>query len=244
MSFELCLNDYQKAFTTAWTADRNAGPMLAAGRRGDGEPSRASFGLARVTGQPAAGGPDEVTRLLMEVQQGDRSALDRLLPLVYGELRNVAARQLRREREGHTLQPTALVHEAYLELAGQRRLQWQSRAHFIGIAAHLMRQILVHHGRRRRAAKRAGGLVQVTLDDAVLGTKGQDIDVVALHEALEALGAKDARLARVVELRYFGGLTIEETAEVLDIGTATVEREWRAARAWLRRELDAAQGTP
>jgi RNA polymerase sigma factor (TIGR02999 family) len=189
-----------------------------------------------------SGGANEVTQLLQDAQRGDRDAVDRLLPLVYAELRRVAARQLRREREGHTLQPTALVHEAYLELVGQRELAWQSRAHFIGIAAHLMRQILVRNARRRGAAKRAGGLVQVPLDDAMPRAAGEDVDVVALHEALETLAAKDARLARIVELRYFGGLTIEETAEVIEVGTATVEREWRAARAWLRRELDGAQG--
>ena len=180
---------------------------------------------------------NQVTQLLLEAQKGDRGALDRLLPLVYAELRTIAARQLRRERGGHTLQPTALVHEAYLQLVGQSELQWQNRSHFLGIAAHLMRQILVHHARRRQASKRAGGLVQVTLDDAMQKVGGIDVDVLALNEALDALAAKDARLARIVELRYFGGLSIPETAEVIGVGTATVEREWRAARAWLHRQL-------
>jgi RNA polymerase sigma-70 factor, ECF subfamily len=149
----------------------------------------------------------------------------------------MAAGQLRREREGHTLQPTALVHEAYLQLVGQENLNWENRAHFLGIAAHLMRQILVAHARRRRAAKRDGALVRVTLDDALRAPDETTVDVLALGEALDALASVDPMRARVVELRYFGGLSIDETAEVLGVGTATVERSWRTARAWLWREL-------
>jgi RNA polymerase sigma factor (TIGR02999 family) len=184
-----------------------------------------------------AGDPNEVTQLLLEAQRGDRGALDRLLPLVYAELRRIAASHLRREREGHTLQPTALVHEAYLQLVDERSLQWQNRAHFLGIAAYLMRQLLVAHARRRKASKRAGAHAHVTLDEAVHGDGGAQADVLALNEALEALMQKDPQRARIVELRYFGGLSIEETAEVLGVGTATVERGWRTARAWLLREL-------
>jgi RNA polymerase sigma factor (TIGR02999 family) len=184
-----------------------------------------------------SGRSTEVSNLVLGAQKGDREALSALMPLVYDELRKMAAGRLRREREQHTLQPTALVHEAYLRLVDQSALNWQSRSHFLGIAAHMMRQVLVDHARRRRARKRAGAEVRVTLDDAMHGARGLDMDVLALDEALEALKADDPQAARVVELRYFGGLSIAETAEVLGVGTATVEREWRVARAWLRRVL-------
>jgi RNA polymerase sigma factor (TIGR02999 family) len=181
---------------------------------------------------------DEVARLLDEIRSGDRGALDTLVPIVYRELRAIAAGFLRNERAEHTLQPTALVHEAYMRLAGQSGLHWENRAHFVGIAARAMRWVLVDHARRRLVGKRQGGLVRVTLDDEHCGAAG-DVEVIALNDALEALAKKDERLVRVVELRYFGGLSIAETAEVLGVGTATVEREWRMARAWLLKELTA-----
>ena len=179
---------------------------------------------------------DSVTRLLVDVRLGRRDALDRLLPLVHDELHRIAAGYMRRERADHTLQPTALVNEAYLRLVDQRDVEWRDRAHFLGVAAQLMRMILVDHARARRAAKRAGG-ERVPLDETVLVGGERDVDLLALDEALERLAALDPRLGRVVELRYFGGLTTREAAEVLGISTATVEREWATARGWLRREL-------
>ena len=180
---------------------------------------------------------DSVTRLLVDVRLGRRDALDRLLPLVHDELHRIAAGYMRRERADHTLQPTALVNEAYLRLVDQRDVEWRDRAHFLGVAAQLMRMILVDHARARRAAKRAGGAERVPLDETVLVGGERDVDLLALDEALGRLAALDPRLCRVVELRYFGGLTTREAAEVLAISTATVEREWATARGWLRREL-------
>jgi RNA polymerase sigma factor (TIGR02999 family) len=181
--------------------------------------------------------PAEVTRLIGEYRRGDRAALEKLVPLVYGELRKIAARALRAEREGHTLQPTALVHEAYLRMAEQKDVQWQNRAHFLGCAAQLMRHVLVDSARARRAGKRGGGVARVTLDDAMGVADARALDLVALDDALSALASLDARQARVVELRYFGGLSIEETAEVLGVSPATVSNDWAIARTWLRREL-------
>jgi RNA polymerase sigma factor (TIGR02999 family) len=178
----------------------------------------------------------EVTRLLVRLRAGDRSALDALLPLVYAELRKVAAGYLRNERAGHTLQPTALVHEAYLHLAGLHSIDWQNRAHFVGVAARLMRRVLVDHARARRAAKREGVLERVTLDEALAAGEA-DVDLIALDEALDRLESFDPRLCRVVELRYFGGLTNQEISEALGISTATVDRDRVAATAWLRKEL-------
>jgi RNA polymerase sigma factor (TIGR02999 family) len=179
-----------------------------------------------------------VTQLLVEWGGGDRAALDRLLPLVFDELRRLAASYLRRERAGHTLQPTALVNEAYLRLVDQEGAQWQNRAHFFGIAANLMRQILVDHARQRSADKRGGSQLQrLSLTQAERLVKQEELDVLALNEALERLSEFDPQQARIVELKFFGGLTIEETAEVLGVSHATVEREWKLARAWLRREL-------
>jgi RNA polymerase sigma factor (TIGR02999 family) len=179
-----------------------------------------------------------VTQLLVEWGGGDRAALDRLLPLVFDELRRLAASYLRRERAGHTLQPTALVNEAYLRLVDQEGAQWQNRAHFFGIAANLMRQILVDHARQRSADKRGGSqLRRLSLTQAERLVKQEELDVLALNEALERLAEFDPQQARIVELKFFGGLTIEETAEVLGVSHATVEREWKLARAWLRREL-------
>ena len=179
----------------------------------------------------------DVTRLLKAWGAGNGGALDRLMPVVVDELRRLARYHLRGERRpGHTLQPTALVNEAYLRLVGQRRVSWQNRAHFFGIAAQMMRRILVDHARRRAAAKRGAGVTHVTLDERIVGRAAGDVDVVALDDALNALGSKDARL---VEVRFFGGLTIDETADVLQISTATVSRDWKMARLWLRRELAA-----
>jgi RNA polymerase sigma factor (TIGR02999 family) len=179
----------------------------------------------------------DVTALLLEWGHGDRSALDRLVPVVYGELRRVASRYLRRERHDHTLQPTVLVHEAYLRLADQRQAHWQNRAQFFGVAASLMRRILVDHARRHRAAKRGGGQLH-QLDSSIAVTSRRDARVLALDEALSRLAAVDPAQARVVELRCFGGMTIPEVSAALDISTDSVKREWRLAKAWLYRELD------
>jgi RNA polymerase sigma factor (TIGR02999 family) len=184
--------------------------------------------------RPAIG---EISRLLAAHREGDKEALDRLLPLVYDELRQLAASYLRRERGNHTLQPTALVHEAYFRLVDQRDAAWQNRSHFFGVAAHLMRLILVDHARARSAEKRGGDAVRVPLDDLFRAAKQNDTDVLALDEALSRLAALDAQQVRIVELRYFGGLNVEETAEALGISAATVKRDWSVARMWLRREL-------
>ena len=168
----------------------------------------------------------------------DRQSLDSLLPIVYQELRRLAASYLRRERPGQTLQPTALVHEAYLRLMKDRPDRWQNRAHFCAIAAHSMRQILIERARARGALKRGGANPRVTLDEALVGGGEMSIDLVALDEALERLARLDPEQARLVELRFFGGLTIEETAEAMDISPATVKRHWTVARAWLARELE------
>jgi len=178
-----------------------------------------------------------VTELLKSWRQGDSTALEKLLPLVYNELRRIAARQLRRERPNHTLQPTALVHEVYLKLVGQHRIEWQNRAQFYGVAAQLIRRILVDHVRNRRTVKRGGGALTLTLDDAVSEPARQDIDLVKLDDALLSLATKDEQQSRVVEMRFFGGLSIEETAEVLGISPSTVKRDWAAAKAWLYRDM-------
>lgn len=183
--------------------------------------------------------PDRVTGLLVAWSEGDAAALDQLLPLVEGELRLLARRYLRRERPGHTLQTTALVHEAYLRLVDQKRTQWRNRAHFFGIAASLMRRILIDHARRIAYAKRGGGAPHVALDEACVVGEERAAELVALDDALDALARVDARKARVVELRYFGGLSVEEAAEVLGVHPDTVTREWRRAKLFLRRELEA-----
>jgi len=188
----------------------------------------------------SADGPagKRITDLLVAWNDGRPEALEDLLPLVYAELRRLATGYLRHERGDHTLQPTALVHEAYLRLVDQRRVKWRNRAHFYGIAARMMRRVLVDHARARRAARRGGGVELMPLVENLASTSTRDVDVLALDEALERLAALDERQARIVELKYFGGLSIEETAEVLGISDATVAREWTAARAWLRAELD------
>jgi RNA polymerase sigma factor (TIGR02999 family) len=182
--------------------------------------------------------PEGVTQLLVDWSNGDQSALDKLMPAVYDELRRLASSYLRRERAGHTLQPTALVNEAYLKLVDQRKARWHNRAQFFGVAAQLMRRILVDHARVRQAQKRGGSdQQQISLSQADRIAEKPDIDLLALHEALNELAELDEQQARIVELRFFGGLTIEETTEVLGISHATVERDWTLARAWLRREL-------
>ncbi len=182
--------------------------------------------------------PSEVTQLLVKWGEGDADALDRLFPLVYGELRRQARRHLRRERVGHTLQATALIHEAYVRLVDQRSVRWQNRAHFFAISAQLMRRILVDHSRGRHRAKRGGSAARVPLEDVLLVAAGQlDVDVLALDEALTRLAALEPRQAQVVELRFFGGLSIEETAAALGVSPATVKNDWNFAKAWLRREM-------
>ena len=168
----------------------------------------------------------------------DRQSVDSLLPIVYQELRRLAASYLRRERPGQTLQPTALVHEAYLRLLKDRPDRWQNRAHFCAIAAHSMRQILIERARARGALKRGGAQPRVTLDEALVAGGERSFDFIALDQALERLNALDPEQARLVELRFFGGLTIEETAEAMQISPATVKRHWTVARAWLARELE------
>ena len=180
----------------------------------------------------------DVTAILQEWRQGSPEALERLMEIVYAELRRLAAQYLSRERSGHTLQPTALVHEAYVRLVDQR-VPWESRAHFFGVAAQMMRRVLVDHARSRRAEKRGGDSDRVTLSAAEGLAKTPEIDLVALDAALEKLAALDPRQARIVELRYFGGLTNEETAEALGVSVATVKREWALARAWLKGKLSA-----
>ena len=182
---------------------------------------------------------ESVTQLLFEWSHGDQRALDKLMPLVHSELHRLASNYLRRERQNHTLQPTALVNEAYLKLIDQKHARWQNRAQFFGVSAQLMRRILVDHARQHQAEKRGGQSQQrLSITGAgQLATK-PDIDLLALHEALEELKTFDPQQERIVELRFFGGLSIEETAEVLGIGHATVERDWKMARAWLRRKLE------
>lgn len=191
--------------------------------------------------EPSDSAPD-ITGLLLSWASGDASADARLMPAIYDELHRQAARAMRRENDGHTLQATALVHEAYIRLVDQRRVEWRNRAHFFGIAAQAMRRILVDHARGRLAEKRGGGMRQITLGDAEQDAAQRDdaVDILDLHEALERLAALDPQQGRIVELRYFGGLNIDETAESLGISPATVKREWAMARAWLHRELTTA----
>jgi len=181
--------------------------------------------------------PSQITQLLQRWRDGNREALDALLPLVYDELRRLAHRHLRNERAEHTLQSSALVHEAYLRLVGQDFPQWEGRTHFFAIAAQLMRQILVDYARRHRASKRGSGVCMLTLGDVETLPQRKDVDVVALNDALNSLAEIDPRQSHVVELRFFAGLSLEETSEVMGIGTATVQRDWTAARAWLYREI-------
>jgi RNA polymerase sigma factor (TIGR02999 family) len=182
-------------------------------------------------------GSKDVTTLLVEWGSGNQAALNELTPLVYEQLRLLAARQLRRERANHTLQSTALVHEAYLKLIDQRRVRWQDREHFFAIASQVIRRILVSHARARKASKRGGGRTALALDDSIALSGRKDMDLVGVDDALEGLSRIDPQQARIVELRFFGGLSIEGTAEVLGISTSTVTRDWNLARAWLHHEL-------
>ena len=189
-----------------------------------------------------SGAPPNITQLLGAWRDGNRTARDELISAVYAELRRLAHHHLRKERAGHTLQTTALVHDAYLQLVDQRYIRWQNRAHFFGIAAHLMRRILVGYARRRAALKRGGKDLQVPLDPELASALGRDVAVVALDDALTALAMLDSQQSRVVELRFFAGLSVDETAHVLGVSPRTVKREWRMAKAWLQRELDGGQG--
>jgi len=185
----------------------------------------------------SAPSPPEITALLIDWSNGDQAALDKLLPLVYEELHRLARHYMRQERAGHTLQTTALINEAYLRLVDQRSVRWQNRAHFFAIAAQLMRRILVDYARSHARAKRGGDVRKVSLDDTALVSHGQAMELVLLDDALKRLAAIDPRKNQVVELRFFGGLSIAETVEVLEISPRTVEREWQLAKAWLRREI-------
>ena len=179
----------------------------------------------------------DVTTLLLEWGNGNQAALNELTPLVYQELRQLATRQLRRERPGHTLQSTALVHEAYLQLIDQRRVRFQHRDHFYAIAAQIIRRILVNYARKRNSSKRGGGKTLLAIDESIAFESPKGVDLVAVDDALERLSKIDQQQGRIVELRFFGGLTIEGTADILGISTSTVSRDWTLARAWLRREL-------
>ena len=179
----------------------------------------------------------DVTNLLIEWSEGDQEALNKLMPLVYDELRRLASRYLRNERTGHTLQTTALVHEAYLKLVDQKHTSWQNRVQFFAAAAQVMRHILVDYARNRRAFKRGGDYCRLSLDEAIISSEEKNPDLLTLHEALNTLAAIDNQQGRVVELRVFGGLTVEETAEALGISPRTVKREWSMAKAWLHKQV-------
>ena len=181
--------------------------------------------------------PDGVTQLLLDWSNGDKAALDKLMPLVYEELRRLAHHYMRQERPGHMLQTTAIVNEAYIHLINQRGVQWQNRAHFFGIASHLMRRILTGYARSRQTAKRGGGAHQVGLDEAMVVSEERVAEMAALDDALNFLARIDERKSQIVEMRFFGGLSIEETAEVLGVSPGTVMRDWTLAKAWLRREI-------
>jgi RNA polymerase sigma factor (TIGR02999 family) len=180
---------------------------------------------------------DAVTQLLMDWSDGDQAALNKLMPLVYRELRRLAHQHLNKESPGRTLQTTDLVHEAYLRLVDQKRTRWQNRTHFFGVAAQLMRRILVDRARRRRRIKRGGDMVMVSLDETAVVARQPKIDMIAFDEALTRLAELDPRKVRIVELRYFGGLSVEETAQFLNVSALTVMRDWKTAKAWLHREL-------
>ena len=184
------------------------------------------------------GPSNQVTELLVRWRGGEKAALDSLMPLVYSELRRIAQHYLNNERPDHTLQSTALVHEAYVRLTGQALPQWQNRAHFFAVAAQLMRQILVDYARSHRASKRGGNVYKMALDEAEEQPQVFDVDIIALDDALKSLADMDSQQSKVVELKFFGGLSIEDTADVLGVSPSTVKRDWVTARAWLYRELD------
>jgi RNA polymerase sigma factor (TIGR02999 family) len=187
-----------------------------------------------MTSQPA----DDITLMLIELTDGNQDVVDQILPHIYGELRRLAGSYLRRERSDHTLQPTALVHEAYMKLVDQRQVKWQNRAHFFGIAAQVMRRILMDHARKHKAEKRGGEADKLPLEDEILVVSTNRSDqLLALDEALETLAKLDPQKAKIVELRYFGGLSIEETAEVIGVSVPTINRQWRTAKAWLYGQL-------
>src|SRR5687767_1037818 len=190
-------------------------------------------GVGRLSAQPN----DNVTRLLIELSNGDRGVVDLLLSVIYDELRKLAANYLRRERPDHTLQPTALVHEAYLRLVDQTRVNWQNRAHFFGVAAQIMRRLLVDHARKHNAEKRGQDFQKLSLDENVDRAVERSEELIALDDALKALAAFDPHKARMIELRYFGGLSIEETADVMGTTPTTIKRQWRFAKAWLYGEM-------
>jgi RNA polymerase sigma factor (TIGR02999 family) len=181
--------------------------------------------------------PKDVTTLLEEWTSGDRDSLDRLMPLVYEELRRVARNYLSRERSNHTLQSTGLVHEAFLRLINQKSMRWQNRAHFFAIASRMMRRILVDHARKRHAAKRDAAVCRLSVAEGVVSVEEREPDLLALDDALTGLSALDPQQSQIVELRFFGGLTVEETAEVTGVSPTTVKREWATARLWLRHEI-------
>jgi len=181
--------------------------------------------------------PQEITQLLMNWSQGDKAALDQLVPLVYPELRRLAKRHMDRENSAHTLQTSALINEAYLKLVDQQNVKWQNRAHFFAVAAQVMRHILVDHARTRNYAKRGGGALKLPLDEAAALTEQRAAQLIALDDALSDLSALDGRKSQIIELRFFGGLSLEETAEVMKISPSTVQREWRAAKAWLHHAM-------
>ncbi|HEX9421981.1 MAG TPA: sigma-70 family RNA polymerase sigma factor [Pyrinomonadaceae bacterium] len=181
--------------------------------------------------------PNEVSQLLADWSNGDRASLDKLMPLVYAELHDIASRYMRRERAGHTLQTTGLVNEAYLKLVDQRNTRWQNRAHFFAIAAQIMRRILVDHARKRRYAKRGAGAHQVSFDEGALACAEIGAELVALDDALNSLASIAPQQSRIVEIRYFGGLTVRETAQVLGLSVDKVKREWTTAKAWLHHEM-------
>ena len=191
--------------------------------------------------KPLGIAPIEFTQLLVNWRNGDKSALDQMTPVVYEELRRLARFFLAAERSDHTLQPTALVHEAYVRLVDQHAVDWKNRAHFLGVAASMMRRILINHARARQAAKREGFTQAISLEDALGVFTNPRIDILALNRALQELTEMDPQQGRVVELRYFGGLTIEETAEVMEISPATVKREWSTARLWLLQQIEGPQ---
>jgi len=191
----------------------------------------------RASGAGSHPSPGEVTALLLAWSAGDRAALEKLIPLVYGDLRRRAEGYLRKERAGHTLQPTALVNEAYLKLVDQTRVKWQNRAHFLGVASRAMREVLVDYARRHRARKRGSGDTRIALEEGSAATPPRSLDLLALDVALDRLSALDQRQAKLVELRLFAGLTIAEAAEAMGISPATVSREWKHAEAWLHREM-------
>ncbi len=188
--------------------------------------------------------PGDVTQLLVRWRNGDRQSLDQLIPLVYEELRLIAGRFLRHERPGHTLQSTALVHEAFLRLVDQTRTDWKSRAHFFGVAATIIRNLLVDHARARQTAKRGGPMPALSLDEAVAFPQSRDLELIAVDDALMSLSRFDPQQSRIVELRFFAGLSIEETAEVLGISASTVKRDWIMAKAWIFHTLSSSASSP